>query len=88
MIVNILIGTALLFFLGYLCVNYARRYSEGGSNKSKKLVDSLNAKSYKIRFNYDFVPYIWIRVPRSIWSYARNTQLHIDVWSDSGRKAK
>ena len=41
---------------------------------------------YKIRFNYKFLPYIWIRVPKFIWAKARNSKFHIDGHSDSGRK--
>jgi hypothetical protein len=41
---------------------------------------------YKIRFNYKYLPYIWLRVPKLIWSLTRDTNLHIDGWSDSGRK--
>lgn len=43
---------------------------------------------YKIRFNYKFIPYIWFRVPKFIWSKTRTTKFHIDGWSDSGRRTK
>lgn len=43
-------------------------------------------QKYKIRFNYKWVPYIWIRVPKLIYKLTRNTKLHIDGWSDSGRR--
>ena len=43
-------------------------------------------KKYKIRFNYKYVPYVWIRVPKFIWSLTRDSKLHIDGHSDSGRR--
>lgn len=35
-------------------------------------------RTYWIRFNNAFMPYIWIRVPRFIWSWAVKSDWYID----------
>lgn len=42
--------------------------------------------TYKIRFNYRFLPYLWFKVPKFVHALTRNSKLHIDGHSDSGRK--
>tara|TARA_R110002012_G_scaffold269279_1_gene453351 strand:+ start:1618 stop:1779 length:162 start_codon:yes stop_codon:yes gene_type:complete len=36
-------------------------------------------KKYKIRFNYKYAPYVWIRVPKFIWALFNSSDLFVDT---------
>lgn len=47
-------------------------------NKNK---DNQQMKKYKIRFNYKFLPYVWLQVPKRVWKFFNSSDMFVDTAS-------
>jgi hypothetical protein len=43
---------------------------------------------YRIRFNYRFIPFIWIRCPKFVFDWSTKTDMYVDGSCDARKRNK